>query len=159
MKCLINERKLIIALICGIAFAVLTALLVSWKAWLAATISLILCVIYCVTAVLNGGVVRIDGERVSCRFLFKEVSMKWEEIEEVGVIGLRVLNSEGKKHKGSKNIYFSKTKMSDDERFQMCVDWPPKDKIYFRFSYKRIAAVQKLWARHVNMYNVGNLRF
>lgn len=159
MNYVVNKYKLVIAALCCVVFAAVTVLLFLWKARLLACIPLILCIVYCVVAIQNGSVVRVDAGGVSHRFPKRGLSMDWEEIGEVGVAGLRVLNSEGKRYTGTRYIYVSKKPMSEEERFHMCLNWPPKDVLYFRFSYKRIAAVQALWGKEIVMFNTGNLQF
>lgn len=159
MNYVVNKYKLIIAALCCLFFAVVTALLLLWKARLLACIPLILCIVYGVIAVQNGNVVRVDAGGVSRRFPGRGRSMSWENIGEVGVVGLRVLNSEGKRYTGTRYIYVSEKPMSEQERFDLCLKWPPKDILYFRFSYKRIAAVQALWGKEIVLFNTGNLQF
>ena len=159
MNYVVNKYKLIIAALCCIIFASIAVLLFLWKAYLLACIFLILCIVYLVVALQNGNVVRVDRSGVSRRFPPNKLSMSWEDISEVGVVGLRVLNSKGKRYTGSRYIYVSRKPLSEEERFNMCLKWPPQDVLYFRFSYKRIAAVQKLWEREIVMFNTGNLQF
>lgn len=159
MKFLVNTPKMIIAMFCSICFFALTIFLIAWKSWVFALLSLFLCVVYVAVAISNGRVVRVDESGISCRFLSRTQFMSWNDIVEIGVVGLRVVNNKSQKHKGSKNIYFSTTKLSEDELFDMCLEWPPKDKLYCRFSFKRIAAIQKIWTKDIQMYNTGDLHF
>lgn len=108
MNYVVNKYKLVIAALCCVVFAAVTVLLFLWKARLLACIPLILCIVYCVVAIQNGSVVRVDAGGVSRRFPKRGLSMDWEEIGEVGVAGLRVLNSEGKRYTGTRYIYVSK---------------------------------------------------
>lgn len=159
MNYCVNIYKLIAAALCCVIFAVLAVLLFLWKANWIAFIFLILCVVYGAVALQNGAVIQVNRKGVSRRFPRKGLSMDWEHIAEVGVAGLRVLHGEGKKYTGARYIYFSEKPLSEEERFDLCLKWPPKDILYFQFSYKRIAAVQKLWEKDITMFNTGDLRF
>lgn len=159
MKFFVNARKMTVAIICSVTFAALSVFLSIGHHWLTALLTLILCLIYAGTAIKNGQIIRLDDCGVSSRTLSGSLVMPWPEIHEIGVVGLRVIRGEGQKHCGSKNIYFSSVPLSDDELFELCLNWPPKKMLYTRFTYKRIAAIQRVWSRDIRMYNVGDLRF
>ena len=159
MKFFVNERKMIVALICCILFAALTAFLFFWQSWVPALFSFLLCLIYGIVALRNGRMVHLNKTGAFCKSFSGTLSVSWTDICEVGVVGLRLFHGKGKKHRGSKNIYFSEKTLSEDELFQLCLNWPPKDMLYFRFSYKRIEAIQRIWAQDIRMYNVSDLHF
>ena len=52
---------------------------------------------------------------------------------------------------------FSPVKMDADERFQMIVKWPPKDKLYAEYSEKLLAYAMTIWGRELETYNVEDL--
>ena len=158
MNCIVNKYKFVIATVCCVAFAAIAALVFLWGFKLPALIFFALSILYFLVALHNGAIVRVDQNGVSRRFPKKGLSMSWESIREVGIVGLRILNSKGKRYTGTRYIYFSTKTLTEDDRFQLCLEWPPKDILFIRFSYKRIAAVQMIWEKEIVMYNTGNLQ-
>ena len=64
----------------------------------------------------------------------------------------------GKKKKtGDKYLYFSPEKLDADERFQMIVKWPPKDKLYAEYSERLLAYALAIWGKELETYNVEDL--
>ena len=122
-------------------------------------ISLALMIVYIFAAFKNGQIVHIDSDRIYRLFPHDGAGLNWSSVREVGVVGLKVLGNPDKKHTGSKYIYFSDHAISEEELFQMCLKWPPEDILYIRFSYKRIAQIQRCWAEEISMFNTGNLQF
>ena len=80
------------------------------------------------------------------------------EISEVGVAGSRIFNKGNKEKSGTLYIYFSKTPMTDEERFQMMLKWPPKDKIYLEHDKYRMDFIQTMYGKKVQTYNTGSLK-
>lgn len=140
-------------------------------------------ILFLLVAALYGRVVHIGPAGVHWTLLGKVMrSHSWEEIEEVGVVGLKVLNGtventskssgppeEDQREKpessakpariGTPYIYFSKKALTDAERFALALKWPPKDMIFLRFSPERVAQVQSSSQKYVEHYNTGNLMF
>jgi hypothetical protein len=154
----IDPIKLILAALCCILFAALAVLLGLWHSGFF-LISALLGVFYGIVALYHGRLIRLDSSGVALRAPLGSRHMDWGDIRQVGVVGLRVLNSRKKRYTGARYIYFSDQTLSEDELFQMCLKWPPKNVLFLRFNHKRIAAVQSLWAKDVELYNVGNLHF
>lgn len=107
-----------------------------------------------------GATVTVDEEGIRSSFLGKtRLSMRWDEIGEIGVAGSRLFNNKNGEKPGFLYIYVSPSSMTDEERFQMMLKFPPKDKIFFSYSKESIFAVQMRWSSKIQTYNSGNVRF
>ncbi|MCD8014885.1 MAG: hypothetical protein LUG99_17265 [Lachnospiraceae bacterium] len=96
--------------------------------------------LYLFLIVRNLSIISIDEEKVEKRMMGKTVlSVRWDEIKDVGLIN-------------RKFIYFSKEEMTDDDRYFMCYEWPPKDKIYFRAGKGAVELVELLWNRREQLF-------
>ncbi len=83
----------------------------------------------------------------------------WEEIAEVGIAGTRVFRKKDSKNPGTLYIYISKTALTDDERFKMMLNWPPKkDIIFLTYSKQRLDAIQMLFSNKIQTFNAGDIR-
>lgn len=119
----------------------------------------LLCIPFVKIALQDGSVVKISkaGVELYCPG-HKSRRLHAENIAEIGVVGLKVFHGSGKKKRyGTKYIYFSPQKLSDDECLSMCLNWPPRDKIYMRYSFERIQEVQSIFARELHIYNADDI--
>jgi len=110
--------------------------------------------------VLYGSVLRINAEGIQRSFFFiPSCSLRWDQIKEIGVVGLNVFNGTGKKRKtGRRYIYFSPEELDDGSRFKMTLEWPPrKDILFCIYTHQHIEAIQYLWGKPVAKYNAGNI--
>lgn len=116
----------------------------------------ILGLLFLVVTVRNAVVVCVTPEGLERRLLGKHISMlPWKDVREVGVCGIRPFHKKGSDNVGTMYIYISGEHMTDDERFDMILNWPPRDKIYLLHSVERLEAVQLQWAGTITMYNSG----
>lgn len=123
-----------------------------------ALIFLALAVVFAVIGALGGACIHLDKTGVHKTLFGVAVrTLRWDEIAEVGVAGTRVFNRIHPEKTGSLYIYFSPVSMNENERFQMMLKWPPKDKLYLIYDAKRFHAVQTFWNQTVETYNTGNL--
>ena len=83
----------------------------------------------------------------------KALEMNWDEVDEWGIVGTRLFTKIGE-YTGTKYLYFSREEMSEDERFRMCLNWPPKDKIYIVYTPKRLEYVMQNIEKQPVYYNV-----
>lgn len=164
MRAIVNKTKTILssAMIAffggyGIYFAVT-------RAWLPAAVFLAVSFLFGFVLVRYGSVLCIDDEKLELKFLgLSRKVMPWSQVREVGLIGENVFNhggsaSNGKKKKtGDKYLYFSPVKLDANERFQMIVKWPPKDKLYAEYSEKLLAYAMTIWGKELETYNVEDL--
>ena len=164
MRAIVNKTKTILASAMvaffggyGIYFAVT-------RAWLPAAVFLAIAALFGFVLVRYGSVLHIDDEKLEWKFLgLSRREMPWSQVREVGLIGENVFNGGGsvpggkKKKTGDKYLYFSPVKMDADERFQMIVKWPPKDKLYAEYSDKLLAYAMTIWGKELETYNVEDL--
>lgn len=156
---LVDTGRLVLAAVTSVFFLFLTIAFGSGSFWLPAAICLVLFAIYAVLAFRNGQIVRITPEFVQLRFFGKpRQSFSWTEVQEVGIAGTKVLNAANPDRTGAKYIYFSPRAMTEDERFHMCLKWPPRDIIYVRYSADRIDRIMKCWRKEIVLYNTGKLQ-
>lgn len=88
----------------------------------------------------------MDEKGVRNRFLWKSYNdLSWNDIHEVGIANMKVMKNSEKMKVGELYLYFSPESMTEKERFNMCLNWPPKEKRYMRYSVKRLKTVQKYW--------------
>lgn len=108
---------------------------------------------------IYGAAVTVDEEGIRSSFLGKPLlQMKWDEIQEIGVAGSKLFNNRNGKKTGTVYIYISRQTMTEDERFNMMLKFPPKDKIYFEYSKEAVLAVQMRWSSKIQTYNSGDIR-
>ena len=158
MRVIVNKTKTILASAMvaffggyGIYFAVT-------RAWLPAAVFLAVAALFGFVLVRYGSVLHIDDEKLELKFLgLSRKVMPWPQVREVGLIGESVFNHGKKKKTGDKYLYFSPVKLDADERFQMIVKWPPKDKQYAEYSEKLLAYAMTIWGKKLETYNVEDL--
>lgn len=159
MSFLVDTRRLVLVAVTSVFFLFLTVAFGSGSFWIPAAICFVLFIIYAILALRNGRIVHITPESVQLCFLgMPRNSFDWTEIQEVGVAGTKVLNSVNSDRTGAKYIYFSSRAMTEDERFHMCLKWPPEDIIYVRYSADRIERIMKHWRKEIILYNTGKLQ-
>lgn len=159
MSFLVDMGRLVISALTSILFLFLAIFFGSRSFWFPAAVCVVFFAIYAVLAFRNGQIVRISPESVELRlFSVPRNSFGWNEIQEVGVAGTKILNAANTNRTGAKYIYFSPRMMTEEERFNMCLKWPPKDVIYIRYNAERIDRVMKRWKKEVVLYNTGKLR-
>ena len=145
------------AVTCAVS-AVITAVMASLNSTAGMFLFLAVTVIFAALTVMNGASVSVDSTGI--RRSFFGISMgekKWSEIAEVGVIGTKVFNNNDPKHTGTRYIYFSEKALTEQERFRMALEWPPRKVIYFQFNQKRLNEVQMFWSDTIRTYNAGHI--
>lgn len=102
----------------------------------------------------------VDQTGVRCFLPWKTLqSYTWDEVGEVGVAGTRLFTRKDSKNTGSLYIYISKTALTDEDRFDMMLHWPPKDLIYLTYSKQRLDEIQMRFSNKIQTYNAGDLHF
>lgn len=160
MNCFVHIGKMIIALIaCGILL-LFGMIFAAGNFGVIAVCCFLLGLLYAVISICNGALVHIDETSILRRTLgIRGKALMWDEVKEVGVVGTKVLRSGHGKYTGTKYIYFSRREMTDEERFNMCLEWPPRDAIFMQYSLKRIRFIQRIWTGKIELYNTGELAF
>ena len=127
------------------------------KIYIAIAILSALSCVFAVICINNGAVIGIHSDRVEKKMLIgKPLVFLKSEIQEIGVVGLRIYRKNKHNH-GTRYIYFSKKKLTEQERFDLCLSWPPKNMIYMEWTNKRMAKVQNFWSDELAEYNAGDI--
>lgn len=117
-----------------------------------------LALIFALISIQNGAVIQIDSAGIRKSILgFQTKELVWSDIGEIGVTGTKVFNRSHPEKTGGLYIYISETPMTDQERFNMMLKWPPAGKLYLSYQAKRLNALLPYWDRKIESYNVGNL--
>lgn len=155
-----HTSKFIIALATAIASAFLAVLMLFLREYIGTILFLLIAVLFAAVSVLYGTTVTLDKAGVSRSFgPFHKKEISWEDIVEVGVVGVKIFNNNDPKHTGSRYIYFSPYQLDEAARFKLAMEWPPRKMLYMAYSKKRIQAVQFLWNRPIKSYNAGDIFF
>lgn len=109
---------------------------------------------------LDAGARLSVGQTGITRRLFGKIThqISWEELSEVGIAGSKVFNKGNPAKTGTVYIYFSKEPMDDQERFNMMLKWPPKDKLYLSYNRSRLDFVKTVSGKEITGYNIGKLK-
>lgn len=102
-------------------------------------------------------IIEISSDRVRLSFPGrKRIVLTSEEIEEVGIVEILPTNKRLKirKNHGFRYIYFSPLSMDNEARFNLCLQWPPRDIPCIAYSEKALEAAKKLYSGEIVLYNV-----
>ena len=146
MRFFINPVKAVLCLMAVIVFLFLSS--ASWQSGkpMLGIFYTLLCLVYMVLTMYFSTLLEIDEMGIRNRFLFWTFnSILWNEIREVGIGNLKVMKNTEKKKIGEVYLYFSKTVLTEKERFGMCLHWPPRDKRYMQYSVRRLKKVRNYW--------------
>ena len=158
MRTIVNRTKTILASIMVVFFGGYGIFYLVQAVWLPAAVFLLIATLFGFILARYGSTVSIDEDKVRLSlFALTRRELPWAEIHEVGLIGENVFNHGKKNRTGDKYLYFSPVRMNADERFQMIVKWPPRDKIYVEYSEKLLAYAMTIWGRELETYNVEDL--
>ncbi len=126
--------------------------------YLVSSIFLLFGIIFLIASVMNGMNLSITECEIQQSLLGRKIRVyKKSEIREIGVVGLKLFGKS--RNCGVKYIYISKEKMTENERFQMCLKWPPRDKMYMTWDATRLSDIQMFWNGKIETYNTGDLMF
>lgn len=106
-----------------------------------------------------GATISVDQSGIRCHFLSKTLkNFTWDEVAEVGVAGTRIFAKKASKNPGTIYLYISKSTMTDEDRFDMMLNWPKKDIIFLTYSKQRLDAIQMRFSNKIQTYNAGDIR-
>jgi len=155
-----HTSKFIIALTTAVASAFFAVLMLTLREYVGTLLFLLIAVLFAAVSVLYGTTVTLDKAGVSRSFgPFHKKELFWNDIVEVGVVGVKIFNNNDPKHTGSRYIYFSLHPLDEAARFKLAMEWPPRKMLYMAYSKKRMQAVQFLWNRPIESYNAGDIFF
>lgn len=155
-KFIVNLPGCLIAGFTAILFTWLTILAVYNQKPLLALLFAAFSLLYILVAGKNGATVRFSETGIALYVgLWCVRSRKWEDIKEIGVLGTKAFASPKAKKHGNLYIYFSERKMTEVERFELCLKWPPKKMIYHGYSITIKDLLEKYWQKEVVLYNAS----
>ena len=155
---IVNKVKALIAFVMVLFFGGYSLNFALSAEWLPALVFVVIAALFFIVFMNSAGVVHIDDQQIRLTFFGMERRrLAWTDVKEVGLIGENVFNRGKKYRSGDKYLYFSPIKLTADERFDMIVSWPPKDKIYAGYSAKLLAYAMSIWNRELETYNVEDL--
>lgn len=140
-RCLCDTVEFVLACLSATVFAGLSCGCLRHQKYIHGIFFILLVIIYGNLAVRKGSLVVINEKGVERRIFRRRVLFfSWSEIQEAGLINSRF-------------VYFSRDKMTEAQRADMCFAWPPKDKIYFRAGKKVSASVELLCNRKEKVFS------
>lgn len=146
MRYLINPVEALLSLFAFILFLFLFVVSFQSHKIIPMVLYAVLSVVYFLLLCHFTKYLEIDENGVRNRFLWKSYNeLSWDKIQEVGIANMKVMKNAERTKVGELYLYFSPESMTEKERFHMCLNWPPKEKRYMRYSVKRLKAVQKYW--------------
>lgn len=154
----IHTFKCVIAALVAVMFVVLGIVQIILCHIFTAAFLMSLGIFFFWISIANGSTVLVNADGVAL-ITFGHIRrfFSWDSIQEVGVTGTKVFNRHSPSKTGTVFIYFSRSKMTKDDRFKMILNWPPKEKIYFQFSMDKLAAVERYWTKEIALNNIGNI--
>ena len=156
----VDTGKYIVSLLTCVAFVALAAVSIFIGRPLSALALMLLAAFFFCVAVAYGRTLTMDSESIRCAFWGIPMrSITWQEIAEVGIVGVKVFNNNNPKNTGRRYIYFSPEPLDNDSRFRLALEWPPRKMPYLLYSKERIDAIQMLWRRKIETYNAGDVFF
>ena len=131
MRFRINTAKAVAGGLTCAAFTVLGVTAITLHHTVFAGICILLALVFLAVTLQNSALLRLDEAGIHRILLGRETGCwKWEDIREYGVMGTRLFGTEKQKNNGTRYLYFSKDAMNDNQRFQLCLNWPPKKCAY-----------------------------
>lgn len=105
-----------------------------------------------------GSTVEFGDDGVTLKFLgITRRSIRWKDLKDVCVCGTKVLNRMNKERTGTIYMIFSDKHIPENRLMDMMLRWPPKGKIYLKFTRDRFLSLQMHWSKPVQKFNIGSL--
>jgi hypothetical protein len=158
-KYIVDKAKFLTSLLTVVCCLIIAGTLAYMGRYGSTAVFVIIAAAYGFIAYIYGRCVVMDDDGIGFSFLgHKGLTIKWSEAAEIGIAGTKIFKKKESKKAGTLYIYVSKKKMTDDERFNMMLHWPPKDKVYMVFNQKRAETLQMHWSGKFTLYNEGNTK-
>ena len=154
----VNPIQLGICIATTIASLIFGISLVFISLWGSSMLFFSIAILFALVSTSCGAILTITDEGVT-RSVFGITTkmMTWEEIKEIGVAGTDLFNKSKKDKTDTLQIYFSKSPLTDEERFDMMLQWPPKDGLYLQYTKARTDVIQAFWSNKIQTYNTGEI--
>lgn len=153
-KFTVNPLRLAVALATSLASLVIAAAMIFIRSPLPAVVFLVIAIFFALLSASNGARLTVSGTGIERKpWIGGKTAWSWDEIAEVGVAGTKLFPKSDSGKPGEMYIYFSKRVLDDNERFEMVLKWPPKDRLYLSYTPERLRAVTRCWNGTVTEYN------
>lgn len=125
--------------------------------WAGLAVFGLIAVVYFAVGLWNFSMVTWDGEGVSRKMFGLTIKrLPWSAVAEVGVMGTKAFNRNAPHKTGRMYIYFSEKAMTEKDRFNMMLNWPPVGRIYLLYQADRLESLRRCWSGVIQTYNTGD---
>lgn len=157
-KHLVNNVMFMIGLSYFVVLVAVSIALLTISRPVSALVFFLLSLPFALLIVRYGSTVTIDDSGVTLKFLvISRRQIRWKDLKDVCVCGTKVLNRMNKEKTGTIYMIFSDKHIPEKQLMDMMLKWPPKGKIYLKFTKDRLLEVQMHWSRPVQKFNIGSL--
>ena len=142
----------------AVTAATIGVTLIILENWIEGTILLVIAMAFSYEMTIYGKHICINEYEVLMKSFFGKtlLAFSWDEIKEIGVAGTKLFPKADTDRRGTLYIYVSRTEMTDDQRFEMMIQFPPKDMIVLSFDKDRLASFQTRYSEKIRKYNTGS---
>lgn len=146
---------------CAVSLVMALCMLLALSRPGSAAVFLAIALLFLLVASTYGARIRVCDEGVERVSLFGRVTRRldWQAVREVGVAGTSVFRKDDRKHPGTLYIYFSERKLTEPERFDLMLRFPPKDMLYCTYNRQRIEAIQLRFSGKIETFHAGDVTF
>ncbi|MBR6085781.1 MAG: hypothetical protein IKP61_09255 [Spirochaetales bacterium] len=157
-KHLVNNVMFIVGVSYFVVLVAVSIALLTISRPVSALIFFLIALPFVLLAFRYGSTVTFDENGVNLRFLgIKRNQIRWKDLKDVCVCGTRVLNRINRNKCGTIYMIFTDKHIPENKLLDMMLKWPPKGKIYLKFTKDRLLEVQMHWSRPVQKFNIGSL--
>ena len=155
---MIYPFKFIVSLVTFLFSTILAVTLFSISRLPSAVVFTVIAILFLAVAILYGSKITLDDTGLTCTFLLiNRRHVDWNEIAEVGIVGSKVFRNDDRKDVGTLYLYFSPVTLTEQERFELVLHWPPFDKLFLKYSPNRLEAIQQYWSGNIVFYHAGDV--
>ena len=146
---------------CAVSLVVALCLLLALSRPGSAAVFLAIALLFLLVAATYGARIRVSDEGVERVSLLGRVTKRlaWADIHEIGVAGTSVFRKDDRKHPGTLYIYFSERKLTEPERFDLMLKFPPRSMLYCTYSRQRMEAIQLRYSGKIETFHAGDVTF
>ena len=162
MKYMVDPIKFIVNAVAALFLLFFTVIALLEKSWILFAVFLASFSGFLFMAIGYGASIEIGKDSLTRRYpipFFPRTKLKRNEVAEVGVMGTSPFYKGEKWRKsrtGTIYLYFSKEKLTNNDRRELCLRWKPQI-IRLRYSKDRAFQVQVFWDSELKKYHIGKL--
>ena len=157
---IVDPVRAALSLLAAVIFLTVAVMAAQEAKYIRAVLFAVLGVVYILQLRENLQTAVIGPEGVSFYDLGRCIrSLRWEDVRETGVLNLKVTNNYDKDRIGTMMLYVSGRELSDEEKLGICLRWPPRDLIYFRFTRSRYLTLQQYRGDNIPLFYLKEDKF